>query len=111
MSYEIRRIHGQDIFVKRIRDDFWLINDVFVNVDCKGVDMTSADRILSLLDFKDDPLFPYEGADKDVVISLSKSALDNSISASNNISLFCFDNDIIRDARRAFDEYKSWARI
>lgn len=108
MNYEIRNINGQDVFVKNISDDFWLINDVYVLV-CDGYELTDI-HVLSLLSAKNRPVFPYCGAEKGCVLVVSKLN-DGSFVEEQAFLSELTDETISPLARRAYDEYKSWAGI
>ena len=108
-DFEIREISGQKVFVKEIRPTFFLFNDVFVYVCDEFLPIPDED-IMSFLDRKNDPIFPYPGAANEavIVVTLLKSGR---FCESPAVLGQLKEEAAIDDARRAYDEYKTWAGI
>lgn len=107
MDYEIRKIIGQDVFVKEIGSHFWLINNVYV-LAYDGYQLLDSD-IIDYLDAENDDMLLYEGADKECVLHIFKTN-----SSPYVCEEYCYlselsDKLMAAEARRAYDEYKSWA--
>ena len=106
-NYEIRVINGRKVFIKNIVDNFWLFNDVYADL-CDDFKVTDS-VINDFLQMKDEPIFPYGGAEngKILVQGHSKTGYYLAESCLSN----CSTEIIRKKAEDAYHEYKSWAGI
>jgi hypothetical protein len=109
MNYEIRKINGQDVFVKEIGNHFWLINNVYV-LAYDGYQLSDFD-IIDYLDAENDDMLPYKGADKECVLHIFKTNDSSDVCEEHCYLSELSDKSMAVEARRAYDEYKSWAGV
>ena len=105
-GYEIRKINGKDVFVKNVKDNFWLFNDMYVVVagDYEVTDKT----VEKFLYWKTDEFFPYGGIEDENVLVEWKGrdgyVIEEFYLGSST------DTDLIKKARLAYEEYQNWLR-
>ena len=105
-NYEIRNVNGEPVFVKNIKDNFWLFNDMYVVVagDYEVTDKT----VEKFLYWKTDEFFPYGGIEDENVLVEWKGR-DGYVMEEFYLGSST-DTDLIKKARLAYEEYQNWLR-